>query len=268
MIALTVAVPVQAGNELTVCEGDAFFYEDEEPHPPLCVGEEIVPGRVVRVTIINYYPGAAVFYWLYRDGEEIMSGAFVSDSYSFIVSSMVEGAGNYTVKAKMSDSPEVGLFFYLAEAPVCMTPGCQYEVIDLGRAQVTIMNYEPGSTVHYWVYRDDEEIMSGDFVGDSYSFVVEGKGVYDIYAVASMENMQDSNAGSIFFTLWEDPQPAVTRGDVDGDGVVGMDDLTALITYLVYGTAVNMTGADTDLSGGVGMDDLTTLINYLVYNHW
>ena len=58
------------------------------------------------------------------------------------------------------------------------------------------------------------------------------------------------------------------RGDVDGNGVVGMDDLTALINYLVYGTSVNMTGADTDLSGGVGMDDLTTLINYLVYNHW
>ena len=58
------------------------------------------------------------------------------------------------------------------------------------------------------------------------------------------------------------------RGDVDGNGVVGMDDLTALINYLVYGTSVNMTGADTDLSGGVGMDDLTTLINYLVYGHW
>ena len=58
------------------------------------------------------------------------------------------------------------------------------------------------------------------------------------------------------------------RGDVDGNGVVGMDDLTALINYLVYGTPVNMTGADTDLSGGVGMDDLTTLINYLVYGHW
>ena len=62
--------------------------------------------------------------------------------------------------------------------------------------------------------------------------------------------------------------PTSLRGDVDGNGVVGMDDLTALINYLVYGTSINMTGADTDLSGGVGMDDLTTLINYLVYNHW
>ena len=61
---------------------------------------------------------------------------------------------------------------------------------------------------------------------------------------------------------------ASLRGDVNGDQVVNMDDLTALINYLVYGTPVNMTGADTDLSGGVGMDDLTTLINYLVFGHW
>ena len=58
------------------------------------------------------------------------------------------------------------------------------------------------------------------------------------------------------------------RGDVNGDGIVGMDDLTALINYLVYGNGINMTGADADLSGGVGMDDLTALINYLVYAKW
>ena len=58
------------------------------------------------------------------------------------------------------------------------------------------------------------------------------------------------------------------RGDVNGDGKVGMDDLTALINYLVYGTAIDMAGADANLSGGVGMDDLTALINYLVYNQW
>ena len=56
-------------------------------------------------------------------------------------------------------------------------------------------------------------------------------------------------------------------GDVDGDGVVGMDDLTALIDYLVYGTEINMQNADVDGDGIVGMDDLTALINYLVNNH-
>ena len=68
-------------------------------------------------------------------------------------------------------------------------------------------------------------------------------------------------------SAWVDLTASV-RGDVDGDGVVGMDDLTALINYLVYGTSVNMTGADADQDGSVGMDDLTSLINYLVFGTW
>ena len=62
------------------------------------------------------------------------------------------------------------------------------------------------------------------------------------------------------------PKP-VLLGDVDGNGVVGMDDLTALINYLVFGTTtgINMVNADIDISGTVGMDDLTRLINILVY---
>ena len=59
-------------------------------------------------------------------------------------------------------------------------------------------------------------------------------------------------------------------GDVDGDGTVGMDDLTALINYLVFddATGINMANADADANGTVGMDDLTALINYLVFKQW
>ena len=68
---------------------------------------------------------------------------------------------------------------------------------------------------------------------------------------------------------WE-PPVTVIRGDVDGDGTVGMDDLTALINYLVFNdaTGINLANADCDGVSGVGMDDLTALINYLVYNQW
>ena len=59
-------------------------------------------------------------------------------------------------------------------------------------------------------------------------------------------------------------------GDVDADGTVGMDDLTALINYLVFNdaTGINMANADADTDGTVGMDDLTALINYLVFKQW
>ena len=71
--------------------------------------------------------------------------------------------------------------------------------------------------------------------------------------------------------LGEYDEPVTTlRGDVDGSGTVGMDDLTALINYLVYNdaTGLDMEAANCDLIGGVGMDDLTALINYLVFNTW
>lgn len=59
-------------------------------------------------------------------------------------------------------------------------------------------------------------------------------------------------------------------GDVNNDGAVGMDDLTALINYLVTNdaTGINLDNADCTLDSSVNMDDLTTLINYLVFNQW
>ena len=60
----------------------------------------------------------------------------------------------------------------------------------------------------------------------------------------------------------EEPIP----GDLDGNGIVGMDDLTALITYLVFGSTdgINIQAADVDSDGVIGMDDLAELINILV----
>ena len=59
------------------------------------------------------------------------------------------------------------------------------------------------------------------------------------------------------------------RGDVNGNGDVNMDDLTALINYLLTSnsTGINMANAascDSPSSTVVNMDDLTALINYLL----
>ena len=66
---------------------------------------------------------------------------------------------------------------------------------------------------------------------------------------------------------------ASTRGDVNGTGNVNMDDLTALINYMLTGnsTGINMANAascDSPSSTVVNMDDLTALINYLLTNTW
>lgn len=55
-------------------------------------------------------------------------------------------------------------------------------------------------------------------------------------------------------------------GDVNDDGKVNIDDLTALIDYLLRGDAslINMNNADVYTDGQLNIDDVTTLIKYLL----
>ena len=64
--------------------------------------------------------------------------------------------------------------------------------------------------------------------------------------------------------------PALTRGDVDGDGTVGISDVTALIDYILSGDAtdINLDVADCDQNGEIGISDVTALIDYLLNGSW
>ena len=65
---------------------------------------------------------------------------------------------------------------------------------------------------------------------------------------------------------------SVTRGDVNGNGPVDMDDLTALINYLLDGSytinTANAAACNNESDTTVDMDDLTALINYLLTEQW
>ena len=75
--------------------------------------------------------------------------------------------------------------------------------------------------------------------------------------------------GILVVERWTEPQP-VMRGDVDHDNDVDMDDLSALINYLLTGDSggISLENADCEPSGTVNMDDLSRLINYLLTNAW
>ena len=96
-------------------------------------------------------------------------------------------------------------------------------------------------------------------------------GHYYFYVVANYTDGGVCNSNTQEVTLFGSA-PAFMRGDVDGNEDVNMDDLTALINYLLDGnTVINNAGAascsdidDTE----VNMDDLTALINYLLTNQW
>ena len=65
-------------------------------------------------------------------------------------------------------------------------------------------------------------------------------------------------------------KPAVTLGDVDGNGIVNIGDVTALISYLLSGdsTSANVSAADCDQNGTVNIGDVTALISYLLSGSW
>ena len=59
-------------------------------------------------------------------------------------------------------------------------------------------------------------------------------------------------------------------GDANNDGTVNINDVTALINYLLSGdaSAINLQAADCDQNGEIKISDVTVLINYLITNHW
>ncbi len=61
-----------------------------------------------------------------------------------------------------------------------------------------------------------------------------------------------------------------SRGDVNMDGDVDINDVTALIDYLLTGntTGIDLEGANCDLFGGVDINDVTALIDYLLTGCW
>lgn len=63
---------------------------------------------------------------------------------------------------------------------------------------------------------------------------------------------------------------SVLRGDVNGDHMVNINDVTDLINYLISGDAslINPAAADCDLDSSIRISDVTTLIDYLLKQYW
>jgi hypothetical protein len=148
------------------------------------------------------------------------------------------------------------------------------ELVYLGN--MTDLRYK-GTTITGWnpaVTTYSMEI-SGEPNLDDFTATIEGAsavvtksmeqnadGSYRIVISVVSGDLQTATAYIINATVVNDVLP----GDVDGDQIIGMDDLTALINYLLTSNSdgINMANADVDGSTTVGMDDLTALINYLL----
>ena len=71
------------------------------------------------------------------------------------------------------------------------------------------------------------------------------------------------------FRLVNEPEPTVTPGDVNGDSILSIADVTKLIYYLLSqdDTGVVIANADVDGNGTIAIKDVTTLINMLLTSH-
>ena len=60
------------------------------------------------------------------------------------------------------------------------------------------------------------------------------------------------------------------RGDVNGDGIVSIADVTDLIDYLLSGnsSSIDIEAADCDQDSNTGISDVTALIDYLLGGRW
>ena len=126
----------------------------------------------------------------------------------------------------------------------------------------------PGHAVQY-------TLPDGTTIGETqtlWSFDGEaGSDLYNVYGIVCKVS-GTYKIQPVIFEKIEEPQPTVDRGNVNGIGGVDMDDLTALINYLLDPTSTisfdNAAVCNSMDSNLVDMDDLTALINYLLTETW
>lgn len=259
-------------------QGGVFFTIDHleatlEPCATPHVSYQVTSEEVVSVTMTNRQSGSRVYFDIYRDGNRIYQSSFTGSSYTY----SVDGAGDYVVKAYskksgMDQSSVSGVLFSIVEevAPVILplAPIVAYQFTGFETVTVTITNREPGATVLYsFSESGDDNPPVQSFSGDSYSFEVRDAGTYSILSIATKDNNPSSLVAAFFTILAEE---AIILGDVNGDGKVTINDVTALINYLLSGdaTGINLTAANCNQDSVVNISDVTTLINYLLSGSW
>ena len=89
---------------------------------------------------------------------------------------------------------------------------------------------------------------------------------YEVQVQAFGDDAISAWTQPVTFTTLADIQ----TGDVNGDGQVKINDVSALISYLLNGdtTGINLTAADCNHDGEIKINDVSVLISYLLSGSW
>lgn len=118
---------------------------------------------------------------------------------------------------------------------------------------------------------EDYGIATLDLSGSYPYYLYDGRTYYIVVYSPYFANSTDPSwmwflDDPVPFTVGDWPVEPIQPGDVDGNGLIEMDDLTKLINYLLTGdmTGIDPVGANVNETGEIDMDDLTALINILL----
>ena len=114
------------------------------------------------------------------------------------------------------------------------------QALVLAPGATTTMEFNLDNVVDGWKY----------FVGSYY------------YSNGQQQTLKISSSYTVIFP--EEPQ--FVLGDVDGNGLVEIADVTELIDYLLSGGTIGMDAADMDQDGEVSISDVSAIIDFLLSN--
>ena len=118
-----------------------------------------------------------------------------------------------------------------------------------------------------WQLSDMAQAISRNVFYDCPSLVGGQGTTYDADHVgADYAHIDGGTSNPGYFT----EKAAFTRGDVNGDLQVDVEDVTALINYVLNGDAssLNIEAAECDQNDGIDIDDVTALISYVLNGSW
>lgn len=114
------------------------------------------------------------------------------------------------------------------------------------------------------LYIDDMLVAEGDGTVEYVITCSDSEEMYILTATAQAEGMQISEY--VYYELVVPAMPYVVRGDADGDGKVTVNDVTALVDYLLSHdpSNINLEGADFNLDGSVSVSDVTAIVDFIL----
>lgn len=109
------------------------------------------------------------------------------------------------------------------------------------------------------------------------NWIANGKFDTSFYIVdvttGEAERIDNIDDRYMFAYMWideDDDVPAGKRGDVNMDGAVDVDDITALTNYVLNGSTngISIENAECNQIEGIDIEDVTSLINYVLNGQW